>query len=101
MAAYAAVYVAGTALAYNVYSGERASAKQDDAMADAKVNQAKTETAADQAMNKANPKKPNTLSAMSSLQQAAKGGPSGTMLTGPSGVDASTLTLGRSTLLGG
>ena len=91
--------VAGTS--YAVYSGERAHREGQDAMNQAKINQAKTESLADQAMNKANPKRPNTGAALSSLQQAAAGGPSGTMLTGPSGVDASTLQLGKSTLLGG
>ena len=32
---------------------------------------------------------------------AAEGGPAGTMLTGPTGVSADTLQLGRSSLLGG
>lgn len=91
--------VAGTS--YSIYAGERANREQGDAMQQAKVNQAKTEALADQAMNKANPKRPNTGAALSSLQQAAAGGASGTMLTGPSGVDASTLQLGKSTLLGG
>lgn len=97
--AAAVAAIAGTS--YSIYSGERANSKANDAMADAKTNQVKTEAAADQAMNKANPKKPNTLSALSALQQAAKGGPSGTMLTGPTGIDPSTLSLGKSTLLGG
>lgn len=85
---------------YGIYSGQRANNANKEAMTTAKENQVKAETAADQAMNKANPKKPNTLGALSALQQAAKGGPSGTMLTGPTGVDASALTLGKSTLLG-
>lgn len=96
-----AAVAAVASVSYGVYSGERAASKQKDAMADAKANQVKTEAAADQAMNKANPKKPNTGAALSALQQAAAGGPSGTMLTGPSGVDQAALSLGKSTLLGG
>ena len=96
-AAIAAVVGGG----YSIYSGERAASAQKDAQAKATVAQAKNETAADQAMNKANPKKPDTAGVMSQLQQAAKGGASGTMLTGPQGVDPALLSLGKSTLLGG
>lgn len=95
--AIAAVASAG----YAVYSGEQAKGDRKDAMETAKKNQAKSELAADQAMNRANPKKPNTNAALAQIEQSAKGGPSGTMLTGPTGVDTAQLSLGRSTLLGG
>lgn len=45
-------------------------------------------------------KTPDVGSMLASNQQAAKGGGSGTMLTGPGGVDPATLNLGKNTLLG-
>jgi hypothetical protein len=56
--------------------------------------------AADENMNRATQKRPNTAGILASAQQAGKAGASGTMLTGPQGVDPAALTLGRSTLLG-
>lgn len=91
--------VAGTA--YSVYAGEQAKDDRRDGMETAKKNQAKSELAADQAMNRANPKRANTNAALAQAEQAAKGGPSGTMLTGPTGIDQASLSLGKSTLLGG
>jgi hypothetical protein len=61
----------------------------------------KTANAADEANNKANQKRANSSSLLSSNQMAAKGGQAGTMLTGPTGVDPGTLQLGKTTLLGG
>ena len=66
----------------------------------AQANADRTAAQADQAFNQANQKKPDTSAILSAAQQAGKGGVSGTMLTGPSGVDPSSLTLGKSTLLG-
>ena len=66
------------------------------------VKQAKeTAKKADEANNKANQKRANSSALLSSNEMAAKGGQSGTMLTGPGGVDSSTLQLGKITLLGG
>lgn len=45
-------------------------------------------------------KTPDVGSMLAGNQQAAKGGGSGTMLTGPGGVDPATLNLGKNTLLG-
>lgn len=56
--------------------------------------------AADENMNRATQKRPNTAGILASAQQAGKSGASGTMLTGPQGVDPAALTLGRNTLLG-
>lgn len=55
----------------------------------------------DQQNNKMNARGPNTdaLFAQNELEGQAGGG--GTMLTGPTGVDPSTLALGKNTLLGG
>jgi uncharacterized protein HemX len=85
---------------YAVYSGEQAKGDRKDAMNEARRNQAKAEASADMERNRLNPKKANAAGVMSGIEQAAKGGASGTMLTGPSGVDASALQLGKSTLLG-
>lgn len=56
--------------------------------------------AADEAMNKAGAKRPNTARILDEASQSGKSGASGTMLTGSQGVDPSTLTLGKNTLLG-
>lgn len=71
-------------------------------MATAKAEAAATKTAAqaDQAMNRANQKKPDTAAALASAQQAGGAGQSGTLLTGPAGVDPNSLVLGKNTLLG-
>lgn len=55
---------------------------------------------ADEAKNRANQKTPNTRQILSEAEQAGKAGVSGTMLTGPQGIDPSSLTLGRNSLLG-
>lgn len=57
--------------------------------------------AAEEAQNKANARKPDTAAAMAAAILAGKSGQSGTMLTGPSGIDTNSLMLGRATLLGG
>ncbi len=54
----------------------------------------------EQATNRANARKPDSAAAMAAAILAGKSGQSGTMLTGPQGVDASTLMLGKATLLG-
>lgn len=56
---------------------------------------------ADQAMNRANGKAPDLAALMGQNVLNAKGGQSGTMLTGPQGVDPNSLLLGKKTLLGG
>ena len=56
---------------------------------------------ADQANNRANGKQPDVAGLSSQNALNAKGGISGTMLTGPQGVDPQTLLLGKTTLLGG
>lgn len=56
--------------------------------------------AAEESMNRATQKRPNTSSILSEAEQAGKAGVSGTMLTGPLGVDPSELKLSKSTLLG-
>lgn len=94
----AATAVAGTA--YSIYNGERTASAQSDAQNQAKQSAKDQATNADIAMNRANQKSPDTSAILSGIQQAGKSGQSGTMLTGPTGVDSSSLTLGKSTLLG-
>ncbi|AQW29118.1 hypothetical protein JK151_08905 [Ralstonia syzygii subsp. celebesensis] len=94
----AAAAVAGTA--YSIYNGQQQASAQKDAAQKAQQNAAQQADQADQANNRANAKSPDVGAMLSANQQAAKGGMSGTMLTGPTGVDPSQLSLGKSTLLG-
>ena len=94
----AAAAVAGTA--YTIYNGQKQADAQEKAQNQAQANALKQETAADQATNKANQKRPDTMAILDAATQAGKGGASGTMLTGASGVDPNALQLGKSTLLG-
>lgn len=65
------------------------------------ADSAKTNASAqEQQFNKLNGKQPDTAAALDQNMQAGKNGPSGTLLTGPQGIDPSKLTLGRNTLLG-
>jgi Flp pilus assembly protein TadB len=93
---------------YAVYSGERAADKQAEALSQQREaqTQAKAQAESQQkrsemAQNAANRKQPDVAGIMQSAGQGASGGPSGTMLTGPTGVDPNALSLGKNTLLGG
>lgn len=94
----AAAMVVG--VGYSIYNGEQQKSAQEDAQGQAKDAATKQAAQADQAMNKANQKTPDTSAILSQATQSGKAGASGTMLTGPTGIDSSTLTLGKSTLLG-
>ncbi len=87
--------------AATLYTSNQQAKGQQAAQNQATQNAAKTADLADQANNKANQKSPDSGALYSANAQAAKNGPSGTMLTGPSGVDPSALLLGKQTLLGG
>lgn len=97
----AAIVVGATATYVQYDQGKKAESAQRDAQAQAKTNAEKQAALADQANNRANGKRPNVAGLMSENAMAAKGGISGTMLTGPGGVDPNELKLGKSTLLGG
>ncbi len=97
-AVLAAAAVAGTA--YSIYSGERAADAQQDAQKEARNNALKAEQNAQQATNRANQKKPDTAGILDAASQSGKAGASGTMLTGPQGIDPAALNLGKNTLLG-
>ncbi|MBP9527146.1 MAG: hypothetical protein KBE71_02125 [Laribacter sp.] len=91
--------VAGTA--YSMYSGERSAKAQANAQKKAQANAERQAKAADEANNRANQKRADPGAALDAAAQAGKSGASGTMLTGPEGIDPSALTLGKNTLLGG
>jgi hypothetical protein len=98
-------FAAASAVAYSAYSASQSAAKANDTQQQA-MQQAKTiadqqATMQTEQINRANAKSPDTGALLSANQQAAKGGISGTMLTGPAGVDQNTLSLGKSSLLGG
>lgn len=99
--AAAALAVAALGTGYSVYSGERSSRAQADARREAKSSAEKQEKLQDEANNRANQNQPDTAAIIAAAQEASKGGVSGTMLTGSQGVDPSSLTLGKKTLLGG
>jgi type II secretory pathway pseudopilin PulG len=106
MTVLAVAAVASTA--YSIYSGERAAEKQQEALGQQRTAQAEAKTAAEkqqataeQNVNRANAKQPDAGAILSQASQAAKGGPAGTMLTGPMGINTADLNLGKSTLLGG
>lgn len=94
--------------AYSAHSQSQQASKALDAQktaSDQATTQAKATAEAatkanDEATNRANPKAADLTAMSSSNALAAKGGASGTMLTGPQGVDPSTLLLGKTTLLG-
>lgn len=95
----AAAAVAGTA--YSIYAGEKASKKQTAAQNEARAAAQKQEKLADEAVNAANRKTPDTGALLTAAGNMGATGPMSTMLTGPAGVDSNTLSLGKNTLLGG
>jgi predicted ATP-dependent serine protease len=102
--ATAAMWVGAAVGAYSAYTAnenaQKAQSQQESAQNQAKASALKQEKAADEATNRANAKSPNTSAILDQAMQSGKGGASGTMLTGPQGIDPSTLSLGKSTLLG-
>jgi uncharacterized protein HemX len=105
-AASAAAAAAGTG--YSIYAGQRASDAQKQAIGEQR--RAQTQAAAQaasqqrrsaQAMAAANRRQPDMGAIMAGAAEGAGGGPTSTMLTGPSGVSQQDLSLGRQTLLGG
>lgn len=94
-----ATAIASTAAA--VYTGNKNASAQKDATNQATANAKATADAAAQANNKANQKKPDSDALLSANLTARQNGQASTMLTGPAGIDPNTLTLGKTTLLGG
>lgn len=96
------------AVGASIYNGQQQKKSADRAadQAEKQANQqaaaaAKQADQAEQNMNRANQKTPDVGGILSASQQAGKAGASGTMLTGPQGVDPAALQLGKNTLLGG
>lgn len=88
--------IAGTGVsAYNGQQQNKASKQMYDL---AKANADKAESQAEEQLNAANMKTPDTASMLSSAMLTGKGGASGTMLTGPGGVGKTSTQ--RKTLLG-
>jgi hypothetical protein len=99
---------AAAGLGYSIASGEDAKKKQAQALSKQESAQTQAVNAAEgqrkkseMAINQANRQTPNVQGIMESASASAAGGPSGTMLTGPTGVNPNALSLGKSTLLGG
>ena len=99
-AMWAAAAVAAVGVGVSYQNGQEQKKAQAAAQEQAKQNALKQEKASDEATNRANQKTADTVGALSAAQQSGKAGASGTMLTGPSGVDPSALNLGKNTLLG-
>lgn len=102
-AAYTAV-AAVAAAGYGAYSGERAASAQRHSLINQKKAQGTAEAQAidqqrkaDMELRRANQKQPDVTALLASAQKPTK---SQSLLTGPSGVDASLLSLGRPKLLG-
>lgn len=93
-------YIGAGSMAMQAYSANKAAGAQKDANNQATAEATKQADAADQANNRANGKQPDLAGLSSANSLAAKGGQSGTMLTGATGVDPKSLLLGKSTLLG-
>lgn len=97
-AVVAAAAVAGTVIAYQ--NGQEQKKAAENAARQAQANAQRQEKAADEATNRANQRRPDTGAILDAARQAGKAGASGTMLTGPQGVSADSLNLGKNTLLG-
>lgn len=102
-----AVGAAGGALAGDTLIDKPQAAAEEGLKQQAAANQQAVDSAnkqaslADQANNRANGKQPDIAGISGANMLSAKGGQSGTMLTGPMGIDPKALLLGKSTLLGG
>ena len=96
VAAVAAVATAGI----TYVQGQDAAKQQKDAQNQAAAQAAKQEKTAEEQYNKANQKSADVSGVIAAAQQAAKQGGGGTMLTGNTGVAPSSLTLGKTSLLG-
>lgn len=84
----------------SVYSARKAAKGQKKAMKQAEKDAADTKAANERAINQANQKTPDLASIFGMNKGLTGGGIGSTMLTGPGGVAAGSLSLGRNTLLG-
>lgn len=101
VAAVAGVAVSASNASEQASANKKAQSQQEQALQQQKAATDKTAADADRTFNAANRKSPNTAGILAATSQAGKQGASGTMLTGPTGVDPNALTLGKNSLLGG
>ena len=101
MGVSAAYAVMAAASVYSAAESADTNRRGRNAATQARENAQRTEAAATRETNKVNAKAPDVNALMAANALGAKGGAGSTMLTGPQGVDPSTLTLGKKTLLGG
>ena len=118
-AAIATAVTAAVGTTYSIVQGNKAEAAQRDAMKKQEKAQAESlrvqeegqkqaldiqkrqAAAAEQNINRANRQQPDVGAIAKAAELGSAGGPAGTMLTGPQGVDPNALALGKNTLLGG
>jgi hypothetical protein len=94
----AAAAIVGAAVSYQ--NGQNQKKAAADALSQQRNQANEQARQADEANNRANMKQADTSAILSAAQQAGKAGASGTMLTGPQGIDTAALSLGKNTLLG-
>jgi hypothetical protein len=91
---------AWTAIAVNIYSADQQRKSANKALDQNKAAAKANQQAADEANNRANQKSPDVSAMLSASAMAGRSGQTGTLLTGPQGIDTSSLTLGKTNLLG-
>lgn len=95
----AGLMAATTAL--GIYQGQQQIRQEKSAQQQTQQNADKQAQQAEQNINRANQKSPNTPAILSQQEQTAKAGGGGSAsLTGPQGVQTAPTLLGRQTLLG-
>lgn len=99
-AAWVGAAVAAVGVGAQAYSSHESGILQKAAGQQAAQAAQKNAMLADEANNQANAKSPDMSGLMAANLAAGKQGASGTLLTGPGGIDPSQLTLGQSSLLG-
>jgi hypothetical protein len=103
----AGLALAGTGTAISAVSGAKANANQQTALKNqtvatqtAEANALSTERKNETATNAANQRTPDISAILSQAANSSKVGIGSTMLTGAGGVNNSSLSLGKNTLLG-
>ena len=96
----ATAITAAASVGASVYSGRKQQKQARAAAEQAQKNADRQVKAAEEATNKAEQKSVNAAASRDEAALAGKAGVSGTMLTGPQGIDPSQLMLGKNTLLG-
>ncbi len=93
--------------AYGIYAGQKQQGEQQQALArqtqaqqTAEANALSTERKSEVAQNAANQKVPDVTAILRRAATMGNAGIGSTMLTGPTGVNTSSLSLGKNTLLG-